>query len=106
MKLVHKKSGGKANVVLVDWSTRSQNICINKVAANTRVVGEELIRFLEKLSHVVFGNYDFSKYLLMGHSFGAQIIGRAGFKIWRKYRISHPATSRLGGIIAHDPSDQ
>lgn len=87
-----------ANVVLVDWSLRSVNVYINKAATNSRVVSVELTQFLQKLHF--WAGYDVAKITMLGHSFGAQIIGSAGARLFDTNNI------RAHKIIALDPADQ
>lgn len=50
MKLMNRKAKGKGvNTVIVDWSSRSMNLYVNKVSANARVVGRELRVFIKNL---------------------------------------------------------
>src|SRR5688572_6275366 len=101
VKLINQKTRGRSNIIAVDWSQRSMNICINRVAANAHVVAQEFFWFFILLLSYTKTEFDeMHRFTAIGHSFGAQIVGATGFRIGKQF------ARRWGAVIALDPSDQ
>lgn len=71
----------KANVIILDWGTRSFNFAYSKLVADARVVAEELLVFLMALHEQKQVKY--KQMRLVGFNVGAQIAGVAGMLLFR-----------------------
>lgn len=103
MRLINKKMKGKTNMIIVDWSSRSMSFCFNKIANNARAVSQELRIFISTLIAISdnSGNYstNLDNFRLVGHSYGAMIVGGAGYGLLRNLG------AQVRQILALDPSD-
>ncbi|XP_052256454.1 pancreatic triacylglycerol lipase-like [Dreissena polymorpha] len=82
-----------ANVFAVDWSKGADNIDYNQAAANTRVVGALIARFITQLRTTAQAQY--GDFHLIGHSLGSHISGYAGERI--------PGLGRITGLDPAGP---
>ncbi|XP_078685692.1 pancreatic triacylglycerol lipase-like isoform X2 [Branchiostoma floridae x Branchiostoma belcheri] len=84
------------NVVIVDWGGGAMEMDYPQVAANARVVGAELARFISFL-RAELGVSSRSIHII-GHSLGAHIAGYAGQRLAK-------SGSKIGRITALDPAE-
>ncbi|KAE8294210.1 Lipoprotein lipase [Larimichthys crocea] len=84
-----------ANVIVVDWLNSAQNHYV-VAAQNTKVVGQEIARFIDwiEVSFTRPPNMPLDNLHLIGYSLGAHVAGFAG---------SH-ATNKVGRITGLDPA--
>nr|AKG97518.1 lipoprotein lipase [Larimichthys crocea] len=80
-----------ANVIVVDWLNSAQNHYV-VAAQNTKVVGQEIARFIDWIEETT--NMPLDNLHLIGYSLGAHVAGFAG---------SH-ATNKVGRITGLDPA--
>ena len=74
----------------VDRSKGADNIDYNQAAANTRVVGALIARFITQLRTTAQAQY--GDFHMIGHSLGSHISGYAGERI--------PGLGRITGLCA------
>ncbi|CAH1271912.1 PNLIP [Branchiostoma lanceolatum] len=84
------------NVVIVDWGGGAMELDYSQVAANARVVGAELARFISFLKEEV--DVSGRSIHIIGHSLGAHIAGYAGQRL-------ATTGSKIGRITALDPAE-
>ncbi|XP_078605446.1 pancreatic triacylglycerol lipase-like isoform X2 [Branchiostoma floridae x Branchiostoma japonicum] len=84
------------NVVIVDWGGGAMELDYSQVAANARVVGAELARFIAFLKEDA--GVSGRSIHIIGHSLGAHIAGYAG----QRLAITG---SKIGRITALDPAE-
>ncbi|XP_065218173.1 pancreatic triacylglycerol lipase-like [Planococcus citri] len=83
-----------ANIFLVDWGGGAKNANYLQVAANTRVVGVIMSRFLNYL--VYYEGVDPDSVHIIGHSLGAHIAGYMGKNVPGIYRITALDAAQIG----------
>ena len=96
----YQSLGIPVNVFLISWYEVTQDIYIPKVAANVRVVVQQMALLLQRIEKVGFRPLAFDRYHLVGHSFGGQAMGRLGLQILDKFD-----GKRVGQVTAIDPAD-
>ncbi|XP_019643191.1 PREDICTED: pancreatic triacylglycerol lipase-like [Branchiostoma belcheri] len=84
------------NVVVVDWGGGAMEMDYPQVAANARVVGAELARFISFLIEDL--GVSSRSIHIIGHSLGAHIAGYAGQRLAK-------SGSKIGRITALDPAE-
>ncbi|XP_071487026.1 pancreatic triacylglycerol lipase-like [Diadema antillarum] len=83
--------GKSVNVILVDWEEGASRANYAQSRANTRVVGKDIAKMMEKLKSVTGASY--GSMHIIGHSLGAHTAGYAG-----------KARSNVGRITGLDPA--
>lgn len=93
------KYGKMINLIVVNWQHRSLTLYAAKAAVAVRVIAAEMVQMLTQLANYR-GPINFESFYLIGHSFGAQMLGMTGYRIYQR-----TSGRRFGQLIALDVAD-